>query len=272
MYFCQKELVGMRFLTSIILIISLTFIKNSACQGFNKFYAYATTGYKLGSVFTTFPEDFIATSSVNQNIYGRLGGGNTFSGAFGWMFHKNFGCEISSAYHLGSPKTIATQNDLSTGEFIQRDITTHSFHSVGSLVAQAYIAKFILYAKAGIVLGWYGSSKISDQYQFNTTSPRISYQYEHNMKIARGFNGSLGILYPIGKGWSVMLEAEEVSIQSSFQSATLLKNPNALNLPEKIDYVADISGKGLEFKKEIPVSYSCIGMNIGLHYGFGTKK
>jgi hypothetical protein len=240
-------------------------------QGNSKFYIYGLTGYKFGSVYTSFPNEFLLSQDGVSNSYIRLGGGNNFTAAGGWMFHKNFGCEISGTYTLGIQKTISDKN-LTNQSLLEYSKTSNSknFHTIGSLVAQAKVLNFHIYAKAGIVIGLMNQSNIKEFYRDQSTS--LSAEYQYNGTIVRGFNGSLGILYPLGKNFSLMFEAEEVSIQGEFKNATLVSNNSNLVLPNEIKFVENTAGftstSSIDYQRTYPVSYSCIGLNLGLHYSF----
>lgn len=241
-------------------------------QGKQGLYIYGLTGYKFGSVYTTFPQDYLNSPNGYSNAYVRLGGGNNYTLAGGWMFHKNFGCELSTTYTQGISKKISdyTSSNIINSEY-SKNVTSTNLHSAGSLIAQMNYKKFFFYAKAGVVIGFYNNSKIQEINTLNNIVASNTYNY--NAPIMRGFNGSLGLLYPISKKISVLFEAEEVSIQGSFNKATL-ENSNQANLsvPNTILFKEDISGlissSNIEYKREYPVSYSCIGVNIGLHYSF----
>lgn len=240
-------------------------------QGNSKFYVYGLTGYKLGSVYTTFPDEYLISQNGVSNSYIRLGGGNTFTAAGGWMFHKNFGCEVSGTYTMGIEKTISDKS-LTNQSLLEYSKTSKSknFHTIGSLVAQAKVLNFHIYAKAGIVIGLLNQSNITENLKENGISGSFTYQY--NGTIVRGFNGSLGILYPLNKNLSLMFEAEEVSIQGEFKNATLLSNNSIYSTPNEIKFVENtaetISTASTYYQRTYPVSYSCIGLNIGLHYSF----
>jgi hypothetical protein len=255
-------------------IIIILFIFSNHClfsQGENKFYVYGLTGYKFGSVYTTFPNEYLLSQDGVSNSYIRLGGGNNFTAAGGWMFHKNFGCEVSGTYTLGIQKTISDKN-LTNQSFLEYSKTSNSknFHAIGSLVAQTKVLNFHLYAKAGIVIGLMNQSNIAETFKVNGISESVSYQY--NGTIMRGFNGSLGILYPLSKNLSLMFEAEEVSIQGEFKNATLNSNNSSIAPPNEIVFVENTSGTistaTTNYQRAYPVSYSCIGLNIGIHYSF----
>jgi hypothetical protein len=255
----------------IIIVLFLFLSHLGFSQGESKFYAYGLTGYKFGSVYTTFPNEFLLSQDGVSNSYIRLGGGNNFTAAGGWMFHKNFGCEISGTYTLGIQKTISDKN-LTNQSLLEYSKTSNSrnFHTIGSLVAQAKVLNFHIYAKAGIVIGLMNQSNIKEYYRDQSTS--LSAEYQYNGTIVRGFNGSLGILYPLGKNFSLMFEAEEVSIQGEFKNATLVSNNSNLDLPNEIKFVENTAGftstSSIDYQRTYPVSYSCIGLNLGLHYSF----
>lgn len=240
-------------------------------QGKKGFYGYINTGYKFGSVYTTFPNEYIVTGDKISNSYIRFGGGNNITGAFGWMIHDNFGMEVSSTYTLGKEKEISNGNVVNNNlDKITKTACSNNIHAVGSFVAQASVANFKLYAKAGVVIGFYNRTTITDQFQLNGTALFYAYNYEGT--IMRGFNGSLGILYPLGKHLSLMVEAEEVSIQGSFKSAQLSSNNTGGELPQELIYMDDISKmtntSSTYYLRSFPISYSCIGLNVGLHYAF----
>jgi len=236
-------------------------------QGREGFYAYLQSGYKLGSVYTTFPNENIIFNNNVSNHYIRLGGGATFTGSVGWMLHKNLGFEVSTTYTSGTNKTITDDN------FIEK-FKSKNIHSVGSIVAQFPIKNFFVYAKAGVVIGYYNKT---DLYYYDPTfGSNLSYGYRLNAEIMRGYNGSLGVLLPISKSLQLMIEAEEVSIQGSFDKATLVDNNTGISIPSQVQFLENISSavstQDIVYARKYPVSYSCIGVNIGLHYTFKMRK
>jgi hypothetical protein len=221
-------------------------------------------GYKFGSVFTTFPEETVFKNTQVMNRYIRLGGGTNITGSVGWMIHNNLGFEISTTYTSGQRKLL--EGTMYTEEFKSQNI-----HSIGSIVAQFPISGFYIYAKAGVVISYFNETK---DYFYNQVSSSIdrSYAYNATTSIMRGYNGSFGVLLPIDKRFSVMIEAEEVSVQGNFDKRTLVENNTSLSLPQNIVFVDNIantiSTSTSQFARKYPVSYSCIGVNFGLHYKF----
>ncbi len=225
----------------------------SLAQGKQGFYTYGVLGHKFGSTYTTIPIE------SNQYLKNRLGGGNTLTGALGYMFHPNLGIEVSTTSTLGIRHQIVLDSK-SIG------LRSKNLHTVGSFIAQAPIYKFFLYVRAGVVLGW------SNQTYMTEFSQTVGTTYKIQSGFMRGYNGSLGILIPIEKNLSFLFEAEEVSVQGDVQEAELIYSEGALNLPSQIEFVESLEGRNstteLLYKAVFPISYSNIGFNIGLHYSF----
>jgi hypothetical protein len=241
-------------------------------QGNKGLYTYALTGYKLGSVYTSFPNEYSVNGNNISNAYIRLGGGNNVTGALGYMIHPNLGFEVSSTYTIGQTKKISDASGSSNNlEYIFKETQSNNLHSVGSIVAQAKLFNMTVYAKAGIVINYYATTKEDNQYRFgNNVNQSYGYRYQGNLM--RGFNGSLGVLVPISKRMNLMIEAEEVSIQGHFTKGELFYNNTNSHLPNQIEFMGNISGKvsssSIQYEKIYPVSYSCIGLNIGIHHSF----
>ena len=217
----------------LILFLSMSII--SLGQGSNGFYVYGNTGYKFGSVFTSFPNEFISKNNNISNAYERLGGGNTLTMAGGWMFYQNLGIEISSTYTIGGSKQFSngTINNNAISESVNTSKSTN-LHTVGSIVAQFPYKNFYFYAKAGIVFGCYSRTMLTSNYVLNGLNE--SYQYTIDGRLMRWFNGSLGFLYKFSNQVSLMIEAEEVSVQGSFKDGYLTQNYSSLSLPTNLIY------------------------------------
>lgn len=254
-------------------IIYILMIANSLySQGKKGLYTYALTGYKMGSVYTSFPNEYSVNENNFSNAYTRLGGGNNITGALGYMIHPNLGFEASTTYTIGQTKKISNASGNSSNlDYISKETQSNNLHSVGSIIAQAKIFNMTVYAKAGIVINYYATTKEDNQYRFGNNVNQ-SYGYRYYGNLMRGFNGSLGVLIPISKRMNLMIEAEEVSIQGHFTKGQLLYNSTNSNLPNQIEFMKNISGKvstsSIQYEKIYPVSYSCIGLNIGIHHSF----
>lgn len=248
-------------------IICILMIANSLySQGKKGLYTYALTGYKMGSVYTSFPNEYLVNENNISNAYIRLGGGNTITGAIGSMIHQNFGMEVSGTYTYGASKLISNFNPIFTN--YKKEIQSKNFHFVGSLVMQTELFSMLkLYVKAGVVISVLNQSNIYTSFIQNNELNENEYQNQG--EIMKGFNGSLGILYPIAKKTFLMIEAEEVSVQGSFKSADLLLNRTNFTLPNQVYFTENIGGyNSAQYQKKYPVSYSCIGVNIGVLYSF----
>jgi hypothetical protein len=245
-------------------IIILPYFVNS--QGDKGFYVYGQAGYKFGSVLTSFVEDKMIENNQISNSYQRVGGGNTITGAFGKMMHPNFGMELSGTYTIGNNKLISNYNP-NYSEF-NKEIRSKNFHFVGSLVVQTNIfSKLKLYAKAGVVVSVLNQSNIYTSYMSSGT--KNEYEYLNKGEIMKGLNGSLGILYPLGKKTYLMLEAEEVSVQGGFRSADLSLNRSNQNLASEVFFLDNTKGLNTsQYERKYPISYSCIGLNIGILHSF----
>ena len=236
----------MRLHICLVFVIVTSTQMNS--QGRNSWYMYSQVGQKWGSTMTYYPD------IKNELKYERIGGGLGLNLGVGRMVHPNFGIELSTTMQLGN----AFKTDFD-------HIKTQTVHSVGSLIIQAPLGKSYIYAKAGIVVG----------YDYRVTNfPSEGGYYNTKTSLMRGFNGSLGMIVPVSNRFSLMFEAEEISIQGQLKEGFLQAgDPSTANW---VHWVEDLNktspDPAITTRKAFPIAFSCIGVNFGVHYSFSSRK
>lgn len=257
---------------SICILIMLSFIGIANSQWYFNF----NTGYS----FTTHPDIRQNRVITNDTIklfrikfpYGN--GLNTSFGA-GYIFEHNFFAEIRAITTFFS----GSRSDNNWKEYFRREyLKLHLTGLNGNVVIRNSIiqvtpligysintGKVRPFFSAGLNF-LYMKSRYTNDYTYRYFSETLGVYFEDTHverethgKIALGFRGNVGILYPLGE--SMLLTADVTAVNSMYH----FKKPVTLSF--KVNGVEEVN-ETEEDLNEYSVDFSNLGFNIGIRYAF----
>jgi hypothetical protein len=146
----------------------------------------------------------IMTDSLSYKI-GKFSGGSgiNIGAGIGYMFNSHFGVDLGFNYTSGS---INYTWYYPYNEQIHNKVTGSMAQVIPSLIIATNAGKLNPYAKMGLIIG---SGQVTNTYENN--SPLDNYNSNETWKakggISLGYNGTLGLEYPLNKKFSVYSEA-----------------------------------------------------------------
>ncbi len=272
--------------TTLTITLLLFSIFNYAQQ--NKgFYLSFNTGYNLESnkqnnqvIYGGNPVPLISSNQISDAKSDfsvpsfSLGKGFNAQANVGYQWNQNIGLELGINYLWGG-KTNFKQTSYN-GNFTNTSISSTMLQFKPALVLQTQLEKINLYTKIGAVVGT-GSIIIEQTEHTNFSNSTLKETMDGGL--AFGYQGSLGVSYPLNDKISLFGELNLVSL--NYAPTKGIFNEFTTN---GIDQLAgmDINEKEFEYVKTInddlenvnaptkliktTYSYSSIGMNVGIKY------
>lgn len=268
-------------LTSIFAICTLQTkaqLKKGAFVSFN-------VGYNAAAAVSN-PLNLTNTTQTGPSAYEEtqinfsLGKGVNTGLNIGYMVNEHIGFELGVNYLIGA-KTKSTEK-YTNGDYSNNDVSSKMIQIKPTIILATSMKKFTPYAKFGITIG---SGKITANNDTKNGSTTFSRTLLLNKGIGIGFNGAVGILFPINKNLSFSTELATTNMQYSPKKGLITKSSvNGVdNLAgfsvynKETDYVKKITyNSGGSFpnsgvpRQELAIAmpFSSIGINIGLKYSF----
>ncbi|MCU0445421.1 MAG: outer membrane beta-barrel protein [Microscillaceae bacterium] len=267
----------------VILIIALWLGFNTSPA--QNFYGSFSAGYGLGIPQPLVGYDydgtvFDANNRVN-NRYGSFGAGFNLNLAGGYMFTENIGVELGFNYLFGSK----TEKDLFIPTGGLRTEYTRQLRVMPSIIFSTGGEGVRAYLKAGLIMPVLGKVFATDNTIFpvvatpqGSTSIELEFEVSGNPSV--GYQGAIGVMFPLGDKLHLFGEIQHVSLLIKNKEATLTKATfksngqdalaalRANEFPTTVKYVdndPDIA-RGTARAERYP--FHNLGLNVGIRMNF----
>jgi hypothetical protein len=212
-------------LRSYLTLLAVLFFSSSFAQegeSHQKHRIYVCAGVKYGFPFDTKIEidgNLISGAQhYGYNMYSysadkvSFGKGAKLSAGVGFMFHPNFGFEVSVISDLGAKKYEARFSQNGPNSSAEWTVNTHSkgqTYLVSALIIQVPVQPITTYVRLGVALPTAG--KIIQETNFTSSVMGSVSAYNANAEIttrfAAGINGAIGLKLPLTKHIGCWAEA-----------------------------------------------------------------
>jgi outer membrane protein W len=172
-------------------------------------------------------------STVSQNVVGAYGAGVTKTISLGSMLTKNIGLDVGML-HLAGNKYNAFYDHNDNSRTFRQDLQTYARMSAftAGMVFTADGSGFQPYAKAGLTAG---KPKIFNEIKLTEDGRNYEMAYEASGKVSLGFQGSIGITYPVAPKWMLFTEGNFTAFSFSPEKSILTKyTENGVDYLERI--------------------------------------
>lgn len=282
----------------IILTAALfAFTLSAKAQGF---YTSLDFGYGFGTSTTNLGKeeykDFSFSgenTSYEKQLYGTVGGGLNMTVTPGYMISKNIGVELGINYFMGANTLVQKMESSLDGLYKNTHAHSNQLRIIPSVVINTGGEKLYGYAKAGLVLPVYGSTKgIVQASQYNSGAvEKIDVETTTKGNISLGFRGALGIGYQFTKLISLNFEVYHTSLTVKPKSRTIdsykingvevkdqlntYSNELEIEYVDKIDNTSNNQGYNPNYdpnkaKNDLPTkaNFSQFGFSLGVKFSF----
>ena len=242
-------------------------------------YDHGINGYSIGNAFVyqlIDAEDLTNTSSKASLSNINLGKGIPVGLTAGYLFSKYLGAALGVNYIVGG---VATANTTEiTGDYTAIEVSKRMIQIRPSLVLTPGLDKVNPYIKMGPVLGM---ANVTIDQNRKVGSDHYNIVLDLTGGLAVGFQSSFGVLYPLNDRLRFFgeLTYTDLFYEPTKGEYTVYSKNGVSQLPtmntytKEIDFVDTItSGPGApsptnpQQRYRSPLSFSSIGLHVGLHY------
>ncbi len=284
-----------KIITTLLLIfisISITNAQNNGGDSIKTkgLYFGIDGGYGFSAAKSTYQS---STFTYSSNVYTysttvktySLGKGINSGLYIGYMFTKQFGCEIGASYFIGQKFNRRGENSDSYQESSSQGSMMRIIPALKYVLGEK---KFRTYMKVGLIVGLGTKVIQNDSY----TTPMGSFVYddtwEYKGGISFGFHGALGVNYMITNTIGVFAElagnyqnwAPKKSELTKFNSNGVDMLSTLTTISKEQEYVSSYSYSSNNIpdpsqpqkSAKFYMPFSSVGFNIGLHIILDKKK
>ncbi|MCB9232308.1 MAG: outer membrane beta-barrel protein [Bacteroidia bacterium] len=155
----------------------------------------------------------------NDNVYGTLGGGLRLNVAPGWWINEHFGVELGVTWLMSSRITAFQQ--IAPGTEVNVDAYTRQLQLAPALMLRSGTEGVQVYSRVGAVLPIIGTTyqEVSVATVFGGQTFTNYQKIANKGSLSIGFQGAIGVFYPINDMISVFAEIEAVSLKIKSKTA-----------------------------------------------------
>jgi opacity protein-like surface antigen len=249
----------MKKIITVVLVVLLanSFPNHAAAQGFN-------LGVNFGLALPSGSSVIYESGGLSgaENNIGTYGEGIPVGITAGYMFNENFGADLSFSYLIGNKREFS--ESYSSPVFGTYSTTTTLNSSIvrimpGVKVSAGNDLKLSPYGRFGVVFGV--SPTITKTFE-ESSGDGATLEYSGGNSL--GWYGAFGVGFKLND--NLTLNAELLLINQGYgaEKAVLTDNDGTT---ETINFADEVS-TGSEDELKIYESFSSIGLNIGIMYGF----
>ncbi len=219
---------------SILLVAAIALGTVASAQelnvGVNVGYGFGLPGNTLGQ---STDADYVTGPQTITNFDGSIGSGFNAGLNLGYMFNENVGVDLGLDYLMGAnvlmseTRTVIPTQTVTTSQYAQ----TSQFRISPSVVISSGGDGLQVYGRAGLVLPVFGNTIATAEN--DQAGAELDYAEERKGAFALGYQGALGVSFPMGDKISLYGELNGVNLRIKSKSSKVTRNNSGStdNLP-----------------------------------------